>query len=148
MFLQSLNDLLHTVVDRPGLGVDHQLGAVRLLVGLVDPSEALDDAGPGLLVEPLHVPLLALLQAGGHVDLVKGQAVLFVELPGEVAVLLERRHEGAESHYPTVSEQLAHLGHTPDVQIAMNYFQFTIYNEIFSPDVLLAILGREPEVLI
>ena len=109
MFLKSLYDLLHTVVDWPRLRVDHQVGVVGLLVGLVNTSEALDDAGPGLLVEPLHVPLLTLRQRGGHVDLIERKAVLLVEFPGQISILLEGRHEGAERHHPAVSEQLPHL---------------------------------------
>ena len=128
VLLESLYDLLDTVVHRPGLRIDEQVGAVRRLVGLVDTSEALDDPGPGLLVEALHVPLLALLQRGGHVDLIEGKAVLLVELPGEVPVLLEGGDEGAERHHAAVSEELPHLGHPADV--------------------LLAVLGSEAEVLV
>ena len=76
MFLERLNDLLHTVVNRPGLRVDDQLGAVRRLVRLVNTSETLDDTGPSLLVEPLHVPLLTLLQGGRHVDFVERKSGL------------------------------------------------------------------------
>ncbi len=43
------------------------------LTHLVDPRESLDDPCPGLLVEPLDVPLLALLQRGVHVDLEEGE---------------------------------------------------------------------------
>ncbi len=43
------------------------------LTHLVDPRESLDDPCPGLLVQSLNVPLLALLQRGVHVDLEEGE---------------------------------------------------------------------------
>ena len=49
------------------------------LTHLIDPCESLDDPCPGLLVEPLDVPLLALLQRGVHVDLKEGEVGVLEE---------------------------------------------------------------------
>ena len=51
------------------LGVDDDLGTHGLLVRVVDAGEALDLAGEGLRVEPVHVAACALLDRGLDVDL-------------------------------------------------------------------------------
>jgi len=51
-----------------------QINSIRLLgTDLIDSSEALDQAGPGFLVETLGVPQFALLQGSVHKDLDEGQ---------------------------------------------------------------------------
>ena len=89
MLLQQLDHGHDTVVDGGLHGVERQLGVLGHLVGLVDAGESLDDPGAGLLVEALDVPLLALLERRGHVDLEEGQVRLLVQLAGEFAVLEE-----------------------------------------------------------
>ena len=50
------------------LSVDPHLGGFRFFVGIVDPGELLDQAGPGFGIESLAVSFLAHLERGGDVD--------------------------------------------------------------------------------
>ena len=69
-------------MDGPADGVQGEFGVVRGLVGLVNPGEALDDSGPGFLVQSLDVPFLAFFQWRVDVDLKKRKLVLFMQLSG------------------------------------------------------------------
>ena len=56
--LEVLDDAGRGVGDRERVGLDDDLGGLRLLVGGRDPGELREGAGAGLLVEPLRVAAL------------------------------------------------------------------------------------------
>ena len=87
ILFEQLDHFKHCLPDRPVDCLEREVGVVWRLVGLVDAREPLDLAGPGLLVEPLHVPLLALCQRSVDVDLEEGQVGLFVQSTGHVPIL-------------------------------------------------------------
>ena len=72
-------------------------------MSLVDAGESLDLAGPGLLVEALHVALLAFLQRSVDVDLEERQVGLHVQFTGHVSVLRKVNYEYASSSSKIVS---------------------------------------------
>ena len=68
----SGDDDLRALLGSLRLGVDHDLGALRRLVRVVDAGEALDLAGEGLRVETVDVAPRALLDRRVDVDLDEG----------------------------------------------------------------------------
>ena len=76
-------------LGRPlAVGVDHDLGRERGLVGVVDAGEALDLAGEGPGVQALHVPLLE--------DTDRAVAVHLAEAPDGTPLLVPDRSVGAD----------------------------------------------------
>ena len=98
------------------LGVEHQLGGERLLVGVRDPGERLDLAGAGALVEALHVAALALLDRRPHVDL---DEALAHPGAGVVAGSPEGRHGRHERDHAVAGEQVRHQGDPVHVLVAV-----------------------------
>jgi hypothetical protein len=105
---------------------DRQLRVGRRLVRRGDPGELLDLAGARLLVEALHVALLADLDRAVDEDL--DEIAGLHERAHLVAVGPIRRDEGRDGDDAGVGEELRDLADAPDV--------------------LGAILGREPEILV
>lgn len=91
----------------------------RFVVVLIDPGKSLDAAGARLPVQALDVALLAHVEGRVDEHLKEGQIRVAVDLTGHVSVLGEGRHEAAQRHDPAVGEQARHLGHAPDVLLAV-----------------------------
>lgn len=95
------------------------------LVRRTDAGELLDDAVPGLLVQPLRIPLLRHLDGHIDVDLHERQAGLLagrgypMQRPRRVPVRAVRRDERGDGDRGTVGEQLGDLGDPPDVLVAI-----------------------------
>ena len=104
----------------------HQLGLGRRLVRRGDAGELLDLAGARLLVEPLHVALLADLDRAVDEDL--DEVARLHDRAHLIAVGAVRRDEGRQRHDAGVGEELRDLADAADV--------------------LGAVLGREAEILV
>ena len=128
--------LLGHVVDDEGLGGHKgELTSVHVegrvgwgLIRVRDTSEVGDDTGAGLLVESLDVTALTDLEGGADVALVELEAGSLVDLLGEVSVGGVWGDEGDEDNLTGEAEQLGDLSDTADI--------------------LLAVVGREAEVLV
>ena len=57
-----------------------------------------DDASPGLLVEPLHIPLLTHLQRSVHKHLKEGQVAALVEAASSLTILQHSTHTCGTHH--------------------------------------------------
>ena len=62
MLVEIVDYGANALIDRELLGVECELGVDGRLVGRVDAGEVLNEAGARLLVESLHVALLAQLE--------------------------------------------------------------------------------------
>ncbi|KAI3478708.1 hypothetical protein L1887_59345 [Cichorium endivia] len=127
---EILGNDAHRVLDRSCVGVDVDFGVLGLLVRCRDTGELLDFAGLGLLVETLGVTALARLDAGVDKHLDKGKLghMRLVELPCDLAVRLVRRDERGDGDRGGRRKEQRDLRDAADV--------------------LLAVLGREAEVLV
>lgn len=134
LVLEILDDDLDGILDARLVGADVHLGLEGLLVGGADAGELGDLALAGLLVQALGVALLGDLDGDVDPDLDKGQAGLaagalgLVQRARQVAVGAVRADEAGDGDGARVGEQLGHLGDAADV--------------------LLAVLGREAQVLV
>lgn len=151
LLLQVVRDDLDGLLDTGLLAVDVDLRLLRGLVGRADAGELLDLAGASLLVEALGVALLSLLDGDVDENLDEGERGvvglgLGVEITGELAVGLVGGDEGGESEGGAVGEELGNLSlcvrkRRLSARRHVSYLSDT-------PDVLLAVLGRETEVLV
>src|SRR5208283_355808 len=66
---QSFDDHIRRLFRRDLRGVDVNLRGLRRFIRAVDAGEVLQLAGPGLLVQPLHVAPLGVFQLGVDEDL-------------------------------------------------------------------------------
>lgn len=134
LLLEILDDDLDGILDTGLVAVDMDLGLQGLLIGGTDAGELGDLALTGLLVQALGVALLGDLDGDVDPDLDEGDAGVaagplgLVHLAGQVAVRPVRADEASDGEGGRVGEQLGYLGDAPDV--------------------LLAVLGREPQVLV
>mmetsp|Transcript_18564 Transcript_18564/g.48506 ORF Transcript_18564/g.48506 Transcript_18564/m.48506 type:complete len:266 (+) Transcript_18564:1382-2179(+) len=106
--------------------LNHDLGVVGLLIGIVNASEALDLTRACSLVQALGVALLAHLDGDLHEHL--QEVALRHTLTHLHAVRLVRRDEAHKSDGAVLSKKLGHLANAADV--------------------LLAVLGRKAKVLV
>src|SRR6185312_942607 len=84
--------------------LEPQFGTRRGFVGIVDPGESLDFAGPGFLVEPFGIALFAYLNGGVDEDLL--EIAVAERGPNRIAVTNVRADEGRQSDDPGLAEQL------------------------------------------
>lgn len=91
----------------------HQVRVLRFLVGRGNTGVVLDLAGPGQLVQPLHVAFLAHLQGAFDKNLEK--IALADDLPHLVPVLGQGRDKGGQADRARIEEELDHLADAPQV---------------------------------
>jgi hypothetical protein len=115
--LEPGDDLGRGLLGRLARGFDAHLGVQRRLVGIGDAREFGDLARPGLGVQALHVPRLAVLERGSDVDLdeVVHVAAHFV---AHGSVRRDRRGHG---HHVVAREQTRDEADAPDVDVAVGF---------------------------
>mmetsp|Transcript_12253 Transcript_12253/g.30884 ORF Transcript_12253/g.30884 Transcript_12253/m.30884 type:complete len:200 (+) Transcript_12253:249-848(+) len=97
--------------------LNHDLGVVGLLIGIVNASEALDLTRACSLVQALGVALLAHLDGDLHEHL--QEVALRHTLTHLHAVRLVRRDEAHKSDGAVLSKKLGHLANAADVLLAV-----------------------------
>jgi len=134
LVLEILHDDLHRVLHTSLSRLDVDLRLQGLLIRRANPRELGDLALSRLLVQALWIPLLR--DINRHVNpylderhaLLAAGALRLVQLPRQVAVRTVRADEARDSDGARIGEEFGHLGDAADV--------------------LLAVLGREAEVLV
>src|SRR5262245_38261830 len=115
--LQVCQDVPRALLDASLARVDRELGLEWRLVRCRDAGELLDLAGARLLVEPLHVALLAHLD--GTVDEYLDEVARPQKAADLIAVRPVRRDEGRKRHEAGVGEELRHLADAAAVRGAV-----------------------------
>ena len=132
MLLEVGEDLLRRLLGRLVLGLDHQLGVLRRLVGVGDAGELLDLAGAGLRVEALDVALLADLDRGLDVGLDEAAVHHLARLVADLAV---GRDRGGDHRHAVAGQQVGDERDAADVGVAVLLREAEALREVLADDV-------------
>src|SRR5689334_2954024 len=111
------DDLLGQRVRVLAAAFEPQFRPRRRLVGVVDPGESLDLTGPGFLVEPFWIALLANLNRGVDEDLL--EITVVQGGPNGVTITNVRADEGRQSNDARLAEQLRDRADPANVLLAI-----------------------------
>lgn len=110
---QEGEHLVGALVQRIGPGLDDDLGLVGRLIRRGDAGKGLDLPCPRLLVQTLHVTLLAHFERGLAVDL--DEVAMHDQAAHALAVGTERRDERGHGDHASLYEQLGDFADAADV---------------------------------
>src|SRR6266850_725861 len=113
---QVIEDLLRRLLDLFLARVHHDLGLQRLLVGIADAGEVLDDPLARLLVEALRVARLDHVERRLDEHLDEGRVTLLADLVADLAI---GRDRGRDRRDAVAREHVGDVSDATDVRVAV-----------------------------